>query len=125
MISKETAPHYKWGQLCDGWRLVERPGVLSVIHERMPPTASEVRHYHRQSRQFFFVLAGVATMLVGDEVEHIPPQHGLEIAPGVPHQMRNESSEPLEFLVVSTPPAQGDRVVEPDVPQAFPPASGV
>jgi len=34
MISKATAPHYVWGDRCDGWRLVQSDG-LSVIHERI------------------------------------------------------------------------------------------
>jgi hypothetical protein len=28
---------------------------LSVIEERMPPGASEVRHFHTNAQQFFFI----------------------------------------------------------------------
>ena len=109
MITRETAEHYTWGDGCDGWHLVKRSD-LSVIHERMPPGTAEVRHYHAKSRQFFFVLAGVLTMEVDGRVEALAAQHGLEILPGVPHQVRNESAAPVEFLVVSMPPSHGDRV---------------
>ncbi|GLI08987.1 hypothetical protein YDYSG_50190 [Paenibacillus tyrfis] len=51
-ISKANAPHYNWGDQCDGWHLVRQP-ELSVIHERMPPHTAEVRHYHKQARQLF------------------------------------------------------------------------
>ena len=57
MIDKESAPHYGWGEGCDGWHLVRTP-ELSVIQERMPPGTSEVRHRHGRARQFFFVLSG-------------------------------------------------------------------
>jgi len=109
-IDRHTAPHYVWGAGCDGWRLVEQPGVLSVIHERMPPGTSEVRHSHQRARQFFFVLSGTGTMAVGDRLATLGPQCGIEIGPGESHQMRNDGDAPVEFLVISTPPAQGDRV---------------
>jgi oxalate decarboxylase/phosphoglucose isomerase-like protein (cupin superfamily) len=35
---------------------------LSVIEEQMPSGASEVRHYHRNAQQFFFILSGQATL---------------------------------------------------------------
>ncbi len=107
-ISKATAEHYSWGSGCDGWRLVSQPG-LSVIHERMPPATAETRHYHRQARQFFFVLVGQANLEVEGQQYELGPQQGQEVAPGVPHQMMNRSGQPVEFLVISTPPTTGDR----------------
>lgn len=112
MISKDSAEHYTWGDHCEAWHLVKTP-ELSVIHERMPPGSSEVRHAHNVARQFFFVLSGTATLEVAGRIERLGPQQGLEIAPGEPHQMRNESHEPLEFLVISQPPSHGDRVLAP------------
>ncbi|MFM9330209.1 cupin domain-containing protein [Paenibacillus mesotrionivorans] len=108
-ISRDNAEHYIWGEACDGWHLV-KDGQLSVIHERMPPTTAEVRHYHSLSRQFFFVLSGQAVLESAGVQVVLNPREGLEIPPGVPHQMMNLSGEPVEFLVVSTPPAQGDRI---------------
>lgn len=67
-ISKQNAEHYIWGDQCDGWHLVKEE-QLSIIHERMPADTAEVRHYHEQSRQFFFVLSGTATLEV-DGVEY-------------------------------------------------------
>jgi hypothetical protein len=54
VISRDNAEHYSWGTGCDGWHLVRESG-LSVIEECMPACASEVAHYHRKSRQFFFI----------------------------------------------------------------------
>ena len=39
-----TAQHYRWGDACDGWRLLNRPN-LSVMQERIPPGAGEVSHF--------------------------------------------------------------------------------
>ena len=40
-----NAEHYTWGDACDGWHLLRDP-TLSVIRERVPPSAGEVKHYH-------------------------------------------------------------------------------
>ena len=111
IISKDTAEHYTWGDGCDGWRLVDR-AELSVIHERMPPGTAEVWHHHRAARQFFLVLAGTATMEVSGACHTLRAQQGIEIAPGMPHQMRNDSDTDVEFLVISQPTTRGDRVVK-------------
>ncbi len=111
MISKATAPHYVWGDRCDGWRLVQSDG-LSVIHERMPSRTTEVRHYHRAARQFFFIVSGAAVMERGDERVVLRSGEGVEIPPGVSHRIRNESEQDVEFLVVSAPPSQGDRLLD-------------
>ena len=45
-IDQETAEHYAWGSVCDGWHLLKHP-ELSVIQERVPPGVGEVKHYTR------------------------------------------------------------------------------
>ncbi|GAB3711749.1 cupin domain-containing protein [Spirosoma flavus] len=111
-ISKHTAEHYNWGNQCDGWHLVKSDS-LSIIQERMPPGTAEVKHYHQQSRQFFFILAGEATMEIGKELHVLRVHEGVEIPPMVAHQMRNESANDLWFTVTSMPKSHGDRVSVP------------
>lgn len=108
-VSIETAQHYLWGEVCDGWHLVRTDG-LSVIEERMPPGAAEERHFHTKARQFFYVLEGELTLEVEGRLHGLGAQQGLEIAPGEKHQARNESNLDVRFLVISSPPGQGDRV---------------
>ncbi|MFA0810588.1 cupin domain-containing protein [Microbulbifer epialgicus] len=76
----------------------------------MPPGCSEVRHLHRQSEQFFFVLQGTATIKCGGEEHSLSPGLGLHIAAGIPHELLNKASIDLIFTVTSTPPSHGDRV---------------
>jgi quercetin dioxygenase-like cupin family protein len=107
-IDIRTAEHYRWGEASDGWHLLKRDD-LSVIRERMPPGASEVRHRHARSRQFFYVLDGAAVLDV-DGVDHaLAAGQGIHIPPGVAHRFRNESDADVHFLVVSAPKAHGDR----------------
>ena len=107
-VSTETADQYTWGEVCDGWHLVGSD-ALSVIEERMPPGTQEERHLHTKARQFFYVLEGELTMEVEGRLHALGPRQGMEIAPGEKHQVSNESSRDVRFLVVSAPPAHGDR----------------
>lgn len=108
--SKHNAEHYIWGEICDGWHLVKNQ-ELSIIHERMPINTSEVKHYHQNARQFFFVLSGTATIEIDGNEIVLNTQEGVEVAPLVPHQMFNKSNDEIEFLVISQPNSKGDRVV--------------
>jgi mannose-6-phosphate isomerase-like protein (cupin superfamily) len=109
-ISKESAEHYTWGNRCDGWHLVKAP-ELSIIQERMPGGAAEVRHFHHRAQQFFYVLAGEATMEVSGRSLTLTAGQGIWIPAGTPHQMKNDSGEDAHFLVISQPPSHGDREV--------------
>lgn len=108
VVSRATAAHYTWGAACDGWILAPGPD-LRVIEERMPAGATETRHLHGKARQFFFVLSGCLTMLCGAQTQRVGPGQGIEIAPGLAHQARNEGCDDLRFLVISAPTTRGDR----------------
>ena len=60
-VDVSSAQHYRWGKASDGWHLLDRQD-LSVIQERVPPGDQEHRHRHTRARQFFYVLAGEATL---------------------------------------------------------------
>ena len=109
VISIENAEHYIWGEVCDGWHLLKRE-EMSVIQERVPAGGEERMHYHIQARQFFYVLQGEGTIVVGDQRIVLKTGEGMEIAPEVPHQFKNRSNTDVHFLVISVPPAHGDRV---------------
>ena len=108
-ISIQTAEHYTWGQGCDGWHLL-RGHELSVIQERMPSGTSEVKHYHSRARQFFFVITGTLSVQIDGQTHVISREHGLEIPPKLPHRVFNESDADTIFLLISVPPAKGDRI---------------
>ena len=108
-VSIQTAPHYTWGDACDGWHLV-RAAVLGVIEERMPPGTREVRHWHARAAQFFYVLRGTLTLEVEGQTHHLGPRTGIELPQGTAHQAMNETDHDVEFLVISNPPSHGDRI---------------
>jgi mannose-6-phosphate isomerase-like protein (cupin superfamily) len=107
-VDIETAEHYVWGEVCDGWRLLAQPD-LSVIQERVPPGAAEVRHVHTRARQFFYVLAGVATLAFDDAVVSVRAGQGVHVEPGQVHRFENRGEGDVVFLVISAPATDGDR----------------
>lgn len=107
-IHINNAEHYIWGEVCDGWHFVKRE-ELSVIQERVPPGRAEIKHFHHQARQFFYILEGRATIEIDEAIIILNPHEGIEIAPRVPHRFRNDSDADVVFLVISAPPSHGDR----------------
>jgi len=112
VISAQTAEHYIWGNACDGWHLL-RSQECSVIQERMPPRTAEVAHFHSRSRQFFYVLSGKLSILVEGKGHVLAPEEGLEVAPRATHRVFNDTDSDVRFLVFSSPPSHGDRVIVP------------
>jgi mannose-6-phosphate isomerase-like protein (cupin superfamily) len=110
VVSITNAEHYIWGEKCDGWHLAKTSN-LSVIQEKVPHGCSEIRHYHERSEQFFYVLSGIATIEVSGETFNLSPGNGIHVEAGMPHKLSNEQEHDLTFLVVSTPPSHGDRVI--------------
>lgn len=108
-ISIKNGEHYVWGNNCDGWHLT-RSEALSVIQERVPSGSSEIRHLHNKAEQFFYILAGIATLEVDSVVHTLYPNQGFHVPAGIAHTLSNNHEHALEFLVISTPPSHGDRV---------------
>ncbi|MBO0343484.1 cupin domain-containing protein [Flagellimonas profundi] len=109
--SKENSEHYIWGNNCTGWHLV-KSASLSVIEELMPPNTQEKQHWHNNAQQFFRILKGKATFEIGNEIITVESGNGIHIQPKVPHRIRNDQTENLEFIVISVPPSHGDRFDE-------------
>ncbi|MDP5147516.1 cupin domain-containing protein [Shewanella sp. ULN5] len=107
--TKINSEHYNWGEGCDGWHLVKSP-QLSVIQERVPVGLCEVTHYHEKAEQFFFVLSGVATLIVEGKAHSLNPTEGFHVKANTTHQLKNDGDQELVFIVTSTPPSHGDRV---------------
>jgi mannose-6-phosphate isomerase-like protein (cupin superfamily) len=108
-VSRDVAEHYRWGVDCDGWHLV-KDKQLSVIEEFMPPGAAEIRHHHERSQQFFYILTGEVLIEINGENMLVPAGSGVRIMPGMRHQIRNPSSSPVRFLVISQPASHDDRI---------------
>ena len=108
-VSIENAEHYVWGEICDGWHLLNHED-LSVIQERVPAGGAEVMHFHNTARQFFYILEGEGRLAFEDREVVLRKGEAMEIAPHVKHQFKNLSNTDVHFLVISAPSTRGDRV---------------
>lgn len=109
-VSKyQSLKHYKWGNDCDGWNLVDATS-LSVKQERMPSGSSEEKHYHQHAQQFFFILKGKAQFEIEDETIEVNEGEGLYIDAGKEHRIVNHTTEDLEFILCSQPSTVNDRI---------------
>ena len=101
--------HYKWGEECDGWNLVDEASI-SVKQEKMPAGTSEKNHFHNKAEQFFYILKGVAEIEIEGKLFRLNIGEGLHIKAGVQHRIFNTGNEDLEFILCSTPSTVNDRV---------------
>jgi len=109
VVDRSSAERYEWGGVSEGWRFLNSPD-LSVIQERVPAGAGEVRHRHLKAHQFFFVLSGTATIEFEDGDVVFGAGQGVEVAPGLRHRFVNRSDHDVEFLTISAPTTKGDRI---------------
>src|SRR6204780_939041 len=108
-VSRKNAEHYSWGVDCDAWYLVNHE-QLSVIEEFMPPGAAEIRHHHTKAQQFFYIVSGEVLMEVEGKTVLLQAGSGIRVLPEKHQQIRNPSSSPVRFLVISPPRSHGDRI---------------
>ena len=84
---------------------------------RLPPGVRGSRHLEHVQEELFVVLAGTATLLLGDPPERVELPRGsvdvVEIETGL--QLRNESDAEIVVLAVGAPPEQGKAEHLPDV----------
>jgi mannose-6-phosphate isomerase-like protein (cupin superfamily) len=109
ILSKyNSLKHYKWGDGCDGWNLVDEE-VLSVKQEKMPPGFAEKLHYHNKAQQFFYIVKGIADIEIEGRTFRINTGEGIHIKAGNQHRILNPGNEDVEFILCSTPSTVNDR----------------
>ncbi|GAA4149090.1 cupin domain-containing protein [Chryseobacterium ginsenosidimutans] len=107
--SKNNSEHYIWGNNCDSW-VLKASANLSVKQEIMPSGTSEKLHFHENAEQFFYILKGEAVFYSNEEKFSVKTGESISILPKLKHYISNESEKDLEFLVISSPSADNDRI---------------
>lgn len=100
-VTPRTARRSTWHG-CDVFHLLDRPD-LSVVEQVLAPGSAGEPHRHRRSRQFFYALEGTACLVVGRQELQVGAGAGVEVPPGVRHQVRNDGQQQVRLLVVSSP----------------------
>lgn len=77
---------------------------LSVLeHEVSPGAADRGPHYHERYIESFYVLVGSVEFTIDAEDVHVSEGTSVVIPPGVPHALRNSSSETAHLLNAKAP----------------------
>ncbi len=105
---KKNSEHYYWGENCQSWRLID-VNDFTVIEEEMPPHTSEKLHFHKNAKQLFYVIAGLAEFEVANKKYKVLTNQSLYIKPNLKHRIFNNTNEPLKFIVISHPTTKNDR----------------
>ena len=75
----------------------------SLAEARLPVGAATTPHFHPLTEEIYYILAGVDSMRVGDEVRDVGPGDAIAIPPGAYHQLSNTGAETLRFLCCCAP----------------------
>jgi mannose-6-phosphate isomerase-like protein (cupin superfamily) len=79
-------------------------GLLALGEVALPPrTAGPNLHVHANEDELFYVLDGVMTVRVGDELHDVAKGGLAWGARGVPHTFANLTTEPLRLLLLWVP----------------------
>jgi len=75
---------------------------LSITVITLKPGQSLKRHITPVDVAFY-VLTGLGVVEIGDDQEQVGPDTLIESPKGIMHCWRNESSDPLRFMVIKVP----------------------
>jgi mannose-6-phosphate isomerase-like protein (cupin superfamily) len=91
----------------DGSRIRElmRAANQTLAEATLEPGQATERHYHAETEELYYLLAGEGEMEVGGERSAVRPGDAILIPPGAWHQITAGSSE-LRFLCCCAPAYQ-------------------
>ena len=72
-----------------------------------PPGFFVPPHVHGEDREVFFVLEGELTVFDGTSEQRLGPGTTVTLPTGSRHGFRNDTAEPVRFLVMASPGVQG------------------
>jgi mannose-6-phosphate isomerase-like protein (cupin superfamily) len=76
----------------------------SLAEATLDPGQATERHYHAETEEIYFVLAGAGEMEVDGRRAQVTTGDAVPIPPGAWHQIGNTGEEPLRFLCCCAPP---------------------
>lgn len=83
----------------------------SLAEARLPPGGVTTPHFHAQTEEIYYVLAGQGVMQIGTERRNVGPGDAIAIPPGAPHQISNTGDMELKFLCCCAPAYEHDDTV--------------
>jgi mannose-6-phosphate isomerase-like protein (cupin superfamily) len=75
----------------------------SLAEANLAPGAATEAHYHPNTEEIYYLLAGEGMMAIEAERQHVVPGDAIAIPAGVRHQIRNTGQTELVFLCCCVP----------------------
>ena len=83
----------------------------SLAEATVEPGAETAEHYHPQSEELYYFVAGTGRMRLGSDVSEVVAGDCVVIPPGTAHKLFNDRSEPLVLLCCCSPAYSDDDTV--------------
>ena len=80
--------------------------VASIIRGRVAPNGIIATHTHETETELVYVLAGSATVTLGEDTITLIEGSSLLIPAGLPHSVKNEGDMDWEIIAIHTPPTR-------------------
>jgi mannose-6-phosphate isomerase-like protein (cupin superfamily) len=75
----------------------------SLAHIELPPGKASLPHHHPKAEESYYILSGVARLVVDGTTYRLDPGQAAVITPGMVHQIFNDGPTALHFLAVCAP----------------------
>jgi mannose-6-phosphate isomerase-like protein (cupin superfamily) len=75
----------------------------SLAEARLPIAGATTRHYHPETEEIYYILAGSGRMDVDGQKRDVGPGDAIAIPPGATHQITNTGDVALRFLCCCAP----------------------
>ena len=75
----------------------------SLAEARVQPGRSTAPHYHPQTEEIYYILAGTGRMRIGEDVREVGPGDAIAIPPGRVHTITATGEAALRFLCCCAP----------------------
>jgi mannose-6-phosphate isomerase-like protein (cupin superfamily) len=83
----------------------------SLAEARLPAGGATTLHFHPQTEEIYYILAGYGEMQIDDELRSVGPGDAIAIPPGAKHQIRNRGARAMKFLCCCAPAYEHDDTV--------------
>lgn len=110
IVNQQNIQKNNWADGCYSWHYLNQ-NPLSIKREEMAPNTSEKLHYHNIAQQFFYMLEGAASLEINQQAMTLHKGEGIHIPSKTAHKISNNTESKIEFLVISNPPIQNDRIL--------------
>lgn len=77
--------------------------AYSLAQIVLPPGRASLKHFHPTAEESYYILSGVARMVIDGDTKILSPGDGVAVPPQKIHQIFNDGDGDLTFMAVCVP----------------------